>query len=364
MSAGVRDYEDSRVRAVRINIFRVLNASKSFTKQFLGFRGTTQNLAATVVHFEAVEDALLEAADVFSPTELPEHRIAWLKMLAEFHSSRSKHAEEATCRYFIHITLHLAARLHDSLWSNTPFLPWTDKIPDPFVYIDGDAPTDPDYHSDLEANDWELTGTDETNSSFRRIFYRVANSISIGNNCWEPSGNKNIFFGITCASEYHTVSPWLPLREMEENMVEEVELAGSLFLKAGIVESSRCAWSLAAKYHADKFNYGKLSTAYGHLANAIVSKVPPIDTSLPHEVSAELGRYYRVWVHGGAPDELSGNEFVYRSTYKRLRCICGLTSMHSSKLRTATRIWRRVAHVYQVSCSVENPSTSSAGRTF
>jgi hypothetical protein len=45
----------------------------------------------------------------------------------------------------------------------------------------------------------------------------------------------------------------------------------------------------------------------------MVSQVPFVDTSLPQEVSAILGRFYRVWFHGGAPDELSGVEFVYRS---------------------------------------------------
>lgn len=311
-----RDYEaEAVVRAHRINILRVINQSEGYSKQFLGFQGTTQH-RNSVAHFEAVEDALIDAADVFSPTELPEHRVAWLRMLAEFHSSRKKYAEEATCHYYIHVTLHLAARLHGSLWSNTPFLPWTDNIPDPIVYIDGDTtPTaDPDYHADLnlDGKEWDYGGQMESANSFRRIFYRVANSIAV-NSEWEGGGSKNIFYGITFLSEYYTVSPWITLRQMEENMVEEAEAAGTLFLKAGIVESSRFAWSLATQYYADKFNYAKLALAYGNLASAVVSQVPSIDTSLPQEVSATMGRFYRVWFHGGTTDELSGVEFVYRT---------------------------------------------------
>ena len=126
-----RNYEaEALVRANRISILRVINASEGHSRQFLGFQGTTLQ-RSSLAHFEAVEDALIDAANVFSPTELPEHRVAWLRMLAEFHKTRNKFAEEATCHYQIHVTLHLAARLHGSLWSNTPFLPWTDNIPDP-----------------------------------------------------------------------------------------------------------------------------------------------------------------------------------------------------------------------------------------
>jgi len=96
-------------------------------------------------------------------------------------------------------------------------------------------------------------------------------------------------------------------------MVEEAELAGDLFLRAGIVESSRFSWNLATQFYAQKFNYAKLAMTYRHLERTVVATVPPIDASLPQEVSATLGRFYRVWFHGGAPDELSGVEFVYRA---------------------------------------------------
>ena len=313
-----RDFEsEALVRANRISILRVINASENHSKQFLGFQGTTLQ-RSNVAHYEAVEDALIDAGNVFSPTELPEHRVAWLRMLAEFHKSRNKFAEEATCHYQIHLTLHLAARLHGSLWSNTPFLPWTDNIPDPVVYIDADASpgTDPDYQEselNFDGDDWEYAGQAESAISFRRIFYRVANSITMGNAEYEVGGSKSLFYGVTFLSEYLTVSPWVSLREMEENMVEEVETAGSLFLKAGIVESSRYSWNLATQYYAEKFNYAKLQDAYSNLAETMVSQVPFVDTSLPQEVSTILGRFYRVWFHGGAPDELSGVEFVYRS---------------------------------------------------
>ena len=262
----------AQLRAARLNTMRIINASEGFTKQFLGIQGTTIN-SRKVAHYEAVEDALVEAADVFSPTELPEHRVAWLRMLAEFHNSRKKVAEEATTRYFIHATLSLAAHLHGTLWSNTPFLPWTDDIPDPIVYIDGDAAQvpEPDYQSDMDGNDWEYGGPVGNSQSFRRIFYRVATSVRSGNNIWDSGANKNIFFGIASGPEYYTISPWISLREMEESMVEEVEAAGTLFLRAGIVESSRLAWSLAAQHYVERFYYSKLAGAYSNLASAILS---------------------------------------------------------------------------------------------
>lgn len=297
-------------------MLRVINASEGHSKQFLGFHGTTLDSSNRVAHYEAVEDALIDAADVFSPTELPEHRVAWLRMLADFHASRKKHAEEATCHFHIHVTLQQAARLHGSLWSNTPFLPWTDSMLDS-VYIDGESPNsmDADYASQFDFDDTETQFGKEMESanSFRRIFYRVANSVGVSNEEWETGVTKNLFCGITYAFEYHTVSPWITLREMEEHVVEEAEAAGELFLMAGIIESSRFAYNLATKYYAEKFNYAKLAIAYGNLARTVVSQVPTIDVSLPQEVSAALGRFYRVWFHGGAPDDLTGVEFVYRT---------------------------------------------------
>lgn len=312
---GEGDLEtEALLRARRINVMRVINASQGYSKQFLGFQGTGL-FYSTLAHYEAVEDALLDAADIFSATELPEHRVAWLRMLADFHHSRKKFAEEATCHFYIHTTLQQASRLHGSLWSNTPFLPWTDNIPDPVYICDWENPnTDPDYEPEFEFDnsDGNFGRQVESANSFRRIFYRVANSVGIQNDDWDIGG-RNLFCGVTSAYEYDTVSPWISLREMEEQMVEEAEAAAELFLQAGIVQSSRYAWTLATDYYAEKFNFTKLAIAYGNLARTVVTQVPPIDTSLPQEFSAVFGRFYRVWFHGGAPDDLTGLEFVYRT---------------------------------------------------
>lgn len=347
---------DSNVRAIRINTLRVLNASEGFTRQFLSMRGTTQT-SNRVAHYEAVEDALLDAANVFSPTELPEHRVAWLRMLAQFHSTRQKHAEEAACRYLIHVTLRLAARLHGSLWSNTPFLPWTDDIPDPIVYIDAETSQTGDVDSDAEGSEWEYGSHYGGTNSFRRIFYRVATSVRDHNLVWDTGVNKNLFFGVTFAPEYSSVNPWLSLREMEDSMIEEVETSGALFLKAGIVESSRCAWGLAAEYHTEKFNFEKLAMVYDQLAGAVVSKVSPIDTSLPQEVSTTFGRFYRVWLHGEAPDELRGIEFVYRST---IFCFRRFTYPFLYRYDTLKRVWGGDQKRNQIDHAKDDPSTSGS----
>ncbi|CAB9509212.1 expressed unknown protein [Seminavis robusta] len=307
---------DALVRAYRITVLRVINASAGYSKQFLGFHGTSLS-NSSVAHYEAVEDAFLEAAAVFSPTELPEHRVAWLQMLVDFHKSRKRLAEEGTCHFRIYATLKQASSLHGSLWSNTPFLPWTHNQPDS-VHIDGEAPTgNPlDYGSDLDLDELGETPygkqLDDANSS-RRIFYRVANSVRANTEDWETGLSKTLFSGVTFAAEYCSVSSWITLKEMEEKMVEHAVCAGDLFLQAGIIESCRYSWNLATQYYAEKFSYGKLANVYGCLARAVVSRVPPIDASTQQEVSISLGRFYRVWFHGGAPDELIGAEFVYRT---------------------------------------------------
>ncbi|GAX19245.1 hypothetical protein FisN_4Lh171 [Fistulifera solaris] len=307
------DFEtESKLRAARISIMRVVNASSGHSKQFLGFQGTRQD-NSDVAHYEAVEDALLDAADVFSSTELPEHRCAWLRVLAELHANRKKFAEEATCHFQIYITLSQAALLHGSLWTNTPFLPWTENLLDP-GYANGGSEN---YQSDLDLDDGEsLLGRPTMgNVSSRRMFYRVANSVGEGanNSFWDIASTKTLFCGVALPSEYHSVKSWLSLKQMEENMVEEAEAAGELFLKAGIIDNSRFAWNLAAQYFAERFNYNKLQSIYGNLSRAVVTQVPTIDPDVPQEVTSTLGRFYRVWFHGGAPDELTGMEFVYRA---------------------------------------------------
>ena len=134
-------------------------------------------------------DAFLAAADVFQPSELPSHRVAWLRKLAEFHSFREKYAEEATCRFMIHQCLSTSAALNDSLWNSVPFWPWASDASDG-VHLNGDGPTGSsteccDSEHDLEGinapTDYNLGDNGgkslDKNHSFRRIFYRVANSV-------------------------------------------------------------------------------------------------------------------------------------------------------------------------------------------
>jgi len=304
---------ESFIRASRINVHRVINASAGYSKQFLGFYSTSLD-HIRVAHYEAIEDSFLDAAEVFSATELPNHRMAWLRKLAEFHAARTKFAEEATCHFHIYLTLKQASELHGALWSSTPFLPWTETSADG-VQIDSEGPADdaqdyPNSFNDLSESRYG-NQIDQSNS-FRRIFYRVANSIGFNGGINE---NKNLFYGVTLPTEYNAVTPWMKAREMEANMLEEAEAAGDLFLKAGIVANSRYLWNFAVQHYAEKFNYWKLSQTYERLAQTVVSQVPPIDSSMHNEIclSVPLGRFYRVWFHGGAPDELIGAEFVYRT---------------------------------------------------
>ena len=308
-----------------VSVHRILANSAGFSKQFLGIHGAHSSPSGEVItHNESIEDAFLEAADVFSSTELPSHRVAWLRKLADFHSSRNNFAEEASCRFNIHYTLRQAAQLHESLWASVPFLPWASDQSDG-VHLEGDGPAsgdvfDADYDSeDLSMDGYIFPDTNsegkhlEKNQSFRRIFYRVANSVRLRTGDWDVGGNKTLFYGVTFASEYDAFSSWISLREMEEDMIEEAETAGDLYLKAGIVESSRFAWSLATQFYADNYNYARLAHVYRRLAMVVESQVPVVDTSNQLELSSPLGRFYRVYFHGDAPDELIGAEFVYRA---------------------------------------------------
>ena len=273
VSTGAKSNVEAQpsIRASNISIHRVINASAGYSKQFLGFYSTSVERSA-VAHNEAVEDAFLAAADVFSPTELPDHRVAWLRRLAHFHSVRRKFAEEATCHYNIHITLQHASTLHGTLWFSTPFLPWTNMRPDRIHLDGGEGPitdsnqVDDNYHNDFGR---EI----EKTNSFRRIFYRNENSVRVTGGELEAGASKFAFYGVTLPSDYNTVSPWTSMREMEASMLEEAEAAGDLFLKSGIVASSRYAWGLAVRHYADKFCYGKLKHVYENLARTVVSEV-------------------------------------------------------------------------------------------
>jgi hypothetical protein len=299
----------------RISVHRIITASAGYCKQFLGV-GYSSTSSEIMAHHEALEDAFLDAAEVFSATELPSHRVAWLQKLAEFHADRQKFAEEATCHFQIQMTFRQAAHRHEMIWSSAPFLPWTDS-----VHIDGEGPAgEPDYDSDDLEDCSEDRGVNdygkqiEKSNSFRRIFYRVANSVRMRTGDWEISGNKHLFYGVTLASEYGNSSPWMALKELEERMIEEAETSGELYLNAGIPESSRASWVLATNYYAVRCDYPKLARAYLKLSLVVASQVPIVDTNEQAlDFSHPIGRFYRVWYHGGAPDELLGAEFVYRA---------------------------------------------------
>ena len=77
----------------------VRESGAEFSKKILGYNQVTKSdCRGTVIHNEFVEDAFLAAANVFSPTKLPLHQVAWLCKLAEFHSSRARSAEQGACR--------------------------------------------------------------------------------------------------------------------------------------------------------------------------------------------------------------------------------------------------------------------------
>jgi hypothetical protein len=216
----------------------------------------------------------------------------------------------------IHKNLQQAAQLHDHLWSSIPFWPWASDSSDG-VHLKGEGPASSNPVWDI-SNECEEYSTSsyiaddansgrhiEENQSFRRIFYRVANSVRMRTGDWDVGGNKTLFFGATFPSEFNGIPPWISLREIEEDMVEEAEAAGELFLQAGLVESSRYCWSMATHFYSEMFNYAKLSYCYRKLAHVVASKIPVLDTR-QLEFSSSLGQFYRVHFHGGAADELMG----------------------------------------------------------
>jgi len=164
------------------------------------------------------EDSFLIAADVFSSTELPSHRVAWLQKLAEFHRMRGRFAEEASCRCNIYHTYSEAAKQHDHIWSSSPFLPWTSNL-------DGTHPSGEGHAivSDYDYGEENASGGSEKQervTSFRRIFYRASDSVRVRSGDWTAiSGGKYLFYGVTLKSEFDSISPWYSHREMEENMV-------------------------------------------------------------------------------------------------------------------------------------------------
>lgn len=312
----VQSQPNPYVQQQRVSVHRIVSNSAGISKRFLGNQ-TSVSLDRSMIQTEAVEDSFLIAANVFSSTELPSHRVAWLQKLAEFHGMRGRFAEEATCRCYIYHTYREAAKQHDHIWSSSPFLPWASNT------LDGTHPSGEGHAivSDFDyGNPENLSGDSEKQdreTAFRRIFYRAADSVRVQTGDWGTvSGGKYLFCGVTLKSEFASPTPWFTHREMEENMVEEAEISGDLYLRAGIVESSRYAWSLANQFYSETFNYARLAYVYRRLALVVTSQVPVIDVSNQLDLSSQLGRFYKVYFHGGAPDDLlhsQGSEgFIYR----------------------------------------------------
>ena len=162
---------------------------------------------------------------------------------------------------------------------------------------------------------------DNKGAAFRRIFFRAADSVRLrsGDFGGAVNGGKYLFYGMSLKSEYDSVSPWYSQRcvsvvgmhnfcmiscsnqyyfhdksprEMEENMVEEAEISGDLYLRAGIVESSRYAWGLANQFYSETFNYARLAYVYGKLANVVTTQIPFIDVTSNNQLdlSSQLGK--------------------------------------------------------------------------
>ena len=119
-----------------------------------------------------------------------------MQKLAEFHRMRGRFAEEATCRCKIYHTYREAAKLHDHIWSSSPFLPWASTS------LDGTHP-DGEGHAIVSDFDYEmekLSGSSgkqiERGTAFRRIFYRAADSVRVRTGDWGAvSGEKYLFYG-------------------------------------------------------------------------------------------------------------------------------------------------------------------------
>lgn len=268
---------------------RVIIESAEFSKEIIGNNQAALLGESNVVHEEVIEDSLLAAANVFSPVELPFYRIAWLRKLAEFHNLRKKYAEEAACHLEIHKTLRQTLSIHDNLWNSSPFLPWATNFEVQSMMND-------DVDIPLNQNEYLDNEIDQRESSylFRRILCRANDSMRNHTIDWNEGGSKTLFDGASFPLEYIPKRCSVPLREIENDMVHEAELAGELFLKAGIIESSRHSWSLASIYYSEMHNYSRLAFCYKKLANVVASQIPTIDTSSQLETSSPLGRFYRV----------------------------------------------------------------------
>lgn len=310
----VRSESNAYIQRIRVSTHRIISSAAGYSKQLVANQAVAQ-LDLTSIQSETVEDSLLSAANVFSSSELPSHRFAFLEKLAEFHRMRSRFAEEATCRLHMYQTYREAAKQHAHIWSSSPYLPWASSQTEQSGM---DEPTGEGVVTDIDYENLSVTSGKyfESNPSFRKIFYRAADSVMVRTGDWGGFGGKFLFYGVTLKSEFNSSAPWFTLRQMEDTMAEEAEIAGDLYLRSGIVESSRHAWNVATHIYAETFNYSRLARAYGRLALVVSTKIPVVDTSNQFDMSSQIGRFYRVFFHGGAPDDLlhaQGTEgFVYR----------------------------------------------------
>jgi hypothetical protein len=313
-----RPESNSYTQRMRVSVHRIVSNAAGYSRQLLGIQASA-HLDLSCIQSETVEDSLFMAADVFSATELPTHRFAFLEKLAEFHRLRSRFAEEATCRLHIYHTFREAAKQHENLWSSSPFLPWASNQSDE-LQPENQGPSGGAFMSDMDYDDILSVNSAkhlDKNTSFRRIFYRAADSVLVRTGDWAGfGGGKFLFYGITLKSEFNASNQWFTLRDMEDAMVSQVEAAGELFLRSGIVESSRHAYNLATYFYSETFNYSRLAHAYRKLARVVTSKIPVVDTSNQFDMSSQIGRFYKVYFHGSAPDDLlhtQGSEgFIYR----------------------------------------------------
>ena len=135
------------------------------------------------------------------------------------------------------MTLRQAVRLYNSIWNSSPFLPWALERSDG-LHLDGEGPAsgEIDDHGVDSFNDLDEFSNDETffsgeinsgkhlekKNSFRRLFYRVSSSLRVISD-WNGTGNSNVFYGVTNASEYTPIatSSIQSIREIEEGKSSE-----------------------------------------------------------------------------------------------------------------------------------------------
>ena len=100
--------------------------------------------------------------------------------------------------------------MHRTLWADSQFLPSTDNSSEG-IHLDGEGPA-----GDPENSDIDLDGSPDTkcgsqidkNDSFRRIFFRVANSVNVETGDSDIGGIWNLFYAVAF---YKGTTPWMSL---------------------------------------------------------------------------------------------------------------------------------------------------------